>query len=121
MERWTFLILADPAGEPIQIRVFLRAGEDEARWPVAQIRVDGSEVPVDAADQGLRGAGVEGARDLPGPRRYRGALERFEEPAPQRSGRLRLAGGVRLGVLVVRDQFAHHADQQPPSFLTRQS
>ncbi len=49
MERWTFLILADPAGEPIQIRVFLRAGEDEARWPVAQIRVDGSEVPVDAA------------------------------------------------------------------------
>jgi hypothetical protein len=47
MERWTFLILADPAGEPIQIRVFLRAGEDEARWPVAQIGVDGSDVPVD--------------------------------------------------------------------------
>jgi hypothetical protein len=49
MERWTFLILADPAGEPIHIRIFLRAGEDEARWPVAQIGVDGSEVPVDDA------------------------------------------------------------------------
>lgn len=51
MERWTFLILADPAGEPIQIRVFLRAGEDQTRWPVAQIGVDGSEVPVDEADK----------------------------------------------------------------------
>ena len=49
MERWTFLILADPAGEPIQIRVFLRAGDDEARWPVAQIGVGGAEVPVDEA------------------------------------------------------------------------
>ena len=49
MERWTFLILADPAGEPSQIRVFLRAGDDEQHWPVAQIGVDGAEVPVDDA------------------------------------------------------------------------
>lgn len=47
MERWTFLILADPAGQPSQIRVFLRAGDDESRWPVTQITVDGTEVPVD--------------------------------------------------------------------------
>lgn len=51
MERWTYLILADPTGEPTQIRVFLRAGDDESRWPVAQVAVDGSEVAVDAAEK----------------------------------------------------------------------
>lgn len=49
MERWTFLILADPEGEPNQIRVYLRAGDDESRWPVVQVTVDGAEVPVDDA------------------------------------------------------------------------
>ncbi len=49
MERWTFLILADAEGEPNQIRVYLRAGDDESRWPVAQVTVDGAEVPVDDA------------------------------------------------------------------------
>jgi hypothetical protein len=47
MERWTFLILADSTGQPSQIRVFLRAGDDVSRWPVTQVTVDGTEVPVD--------------------------------------------------------------------------
>jgi hypothetical protein len=47
MERWTFLILADERGEPAQIRMFLRAGEDPAAWPVLQVRMDGAEVDVD--------------------------------------------------------------------------
>ena len=51
MERWTFLILADPAGEPAQIRILLRSGDDEARWPVAQLAVNGQEVPVDGAEK----------------------------------------------------------------------
>jgi hypothetical protein len=49
MERWTFLILADPSGEPSQIRLYLRAGADESTWPVVQVAVDGTEVPVDEA------------------------------------------------------------------------
>jgi hypothetical protein len=47
MDRWTFLILADEQGDASQIRMFLRAGEDPAAWPVLQVRVDGSEVGVD--------------------------------------------------------------------------
>ena len=49
MERWTFLIIADAGGAPSQIRVILRAGEDEVAWPKAQLTLDGREVPVDAA------------------------------------------------------------------------
>jgi len=47
MERWTFLILADDAGEPSQIRMFLRAGDDPGSWPSLQVALDGSEVPLD--------------------------------------------------------------------------
>lgn len=47
MERWTFLIIAGPDGSPIQIRVFLRAGDDPDRWPVAQVTLDGRRVEVD--------------------------------------------------------------------------
>lgn len=47
MERWTFLILAAADGSPSQIRIHLRDGDDPARWPALQVRVDGSEVPVD--------------------------------------------------------------------------
>ena len=49
MERWTFLIIADATGSPSQIRIVLRAGEDEAAWPRTQITVDGREVEGDAA------------------------------------------------------------------------
>jgi hypothetical protein len=49
MERWTFLILADDDGAARQIRMFLRAGDDPAAWPVLQVGVDGTEVPVDEA------------------------------------------------------------------------
>ena len=49
MERWTFLIIAGPDGAPVEVRVFLRAGDDEARWPSAQIALDGREVAVDEA------------------------------------------------------------------------
>jgi len=51
MERWTYLIIAGPDGGPAQVRVFLRAGDDEARWPSAQLTVDGREVPVDDVAQ----------------------------------------------------------------------
>lgn len=47
MERWTFLIIADDGGAPSQIRIVLRAGEEEVAWPRAQISVDGREVDVD--------------------------------------------------------------------------
>lgn len=47
MERWTFLIIAGPDGSPIQIRVFLRAGDDASAWPASQITLDGTEVAVD--------------------------------------------------------------------------
>jgi hypothetical protein len=47
MERWTFLVLADERGEPDQLRILLRAGEDEAAWPSVQVALDGTEVPVD--------------------------------------------------------------------------
>ena len=38
MERWTFLIIADTGGAPIQIRILLRTGDDEIAWPRAQPR-----------------------------------------------------------------------------------
>jgi hypothetical protein len=47
MERWTFLVLADDDGTPKQIRMFLRAGNDESAWPSLQVGMDGVEVPVD--------------------------------------------------------------------------
>jgi hypothetical protein len=46
MERWTFLIIAGPDGSALQIRVLLRAGDDPAAWPTAQLALDGTEVPV---------------------------------------------------------------------------
>ena len=49
MERWTYLILADAGGSPSEIRVILRAGDDETAWPAAQVAVGGGEVAVDAA------------------------------------------------------------------------
>ncbi len=49
MERWTFLIIADDGGAPSQIRILLRAGDDEAAWPSAQLALDGTEVGVDQA------------------------------------------------------------------------
>jgi hypothetical protein len=49
LERWTFLIIAGPDGSPVQIRAFLRAGDDASTWPVAQITLDGSETQVDDA------------------------------------------------------------------------
>jgi hypothetical protein len=47
MERWTFLILSADDGSASQIRLFLRAGDDAGSWPVLQVGVDGTEVPVD--------------------------------------------------------------------------
>ncbi len=47
MERWTFLVIAAPDGEPAQIRVRLRTGDDDAAWPTAQVALDGTEVPPD--------------------------------------------------------------------------
>jgi hypothetical protein len=51
MERWTFLILADDDGGAKQIRMFLRAGEDESAWPALQVGTDGVEVPLDTAQK----------------------------------------------------------------------
>lgn len=47
MERWRFHIIAAPDGSPAGVRMYLRAGDDEAAWPRLQIKVDGSEVPLD--------------------------------------------------------------------------
>jgi len=47
MERWTFLMIPGPDGAAIQIRVFLRAGDDPEAWPAAQVAMDGTEVTVD--------------------------------------------------------------------------
>jgi hypothetical protein len=47
MERWTFLIIAGDGGSPSQIRVILRAGDDESSWPRAQLALDGTAVAVD--------------------------------------------------------------------------
>jgi len=47
MERWTFLVIAGPDGSPTQLRVLLRDGDDPARWPAAQVGLDGSDLPVD--------------------------------------------------------------------------
>lgn len=49
MERWTFLIIAAEDGSPSQIRMILRDGADESAWPAVQVKVDGTEVPVDDA------------------------------------------------------------------------
>lgn len=49
MERWTFLVIADAAGTADQIRMVLRAGDDPSSHPVCQVRLDGTEVPVDDA------------------------------------------------------------------------
>jgi hypothetical protein len=51
MERWTFLILADDDGSAKQVRMFLRSGDDSSGWPVLQVGLDGSEVPVDDVDK----------------------------------------------------------------------
>jgi hypothetical protein len=51
MERWTFLIIADGAGDAAQIRMVLRAGDDPSSWPTLQVAVDGTEVPVDDAEK----------------------------------------------------------------------
>jgi hypothetical protein len=47
MERWTYLIIAGADGAAIQMRIFLRNGDDESAWPVVQVSLDGTEVPVD--------------------------------------------------------------------------
>ncbi len=47
MERWTFLMIAGPDGAATQLRVFLRAGDDPAAWPGAQLALDGTDMPVD--------------------------------------------------------------------------
>ena len=47
MERWTFLVIAGPDGEPAQMRVLLRTGDDPAGWPAAQVALDGSDSPLD--------------------------------------------------------------------------
>jgi len=47
MERWTYLVIAGPEGEPAQLRVVLRHGEDPDAWPVAQITMDGAVVAAD--------------------------------------------------------------------------
>jgi hypothetical protein len=49
MERWTFLVIAGPDDEPAQMRVILRAGDDSARWPAAQLSLDGTGVALDDA------------------------------------------------------------------------
>jgi hypothetical protein len=49
MERWTYLVIADPAGDAAQVRVLLRAGDDPQAWPAAQIAIDGSDRSVDGA------------------------------------------------------------------------
>jgi hypothetical protein len=49
MERWTFHMIAGPDGREAQVRLILRAGEDPARYPRLQARLDGVEVPLDAA------------------------------------------------------------------------
>lgn len=49
MERWTFLVIADAAGQADQIRMVLRSGDDPSAYPVCQVRLDGTEVPVDDA------------------------------------------------------------------------
>ena len=51
MERWTFLIIAADDGSAKQIRMILRAGEEPSAYPVAQIALDGSEVPVDDVEK----------------------------------------------------------------------
>jgi hypothetical protein len=49
MERWTYLVIAGPDGGAAELRVLLRSGEEPAGWPAAQIGVDGTDRPVDAA------------------------------------------------------------------------
>ena len=49
MERWWFHMIAGPDGAEAEIRLILRDGEDETTFPTLQIRVDGTEVPVNDA------------------------------------------------------------------------
>lgn len=51
MERWTFLVIADEAGKAQQIRMILRAGEDASAYPVIQVSLDGTKVPVDDVEK----------------------------------------------------------------------
>jgi hypothetical protein len=50
MERWTFHMIADGDGRESQIRMILRAGDDPEAYPKLQVRMDGGEVPLDAAE-----------------------------------------------------------------------
>jgi hypothetical protein len=50
VERWTFDMIAGEDGHEKQVRVVLRAGDDPARYPRAQIGMDGVEVRVDDAE-----------------------------------------------------------------------
>lgn len=49
MERWTFHMIAGEDGREAQVRLILRAGDDPARYPRLQVRLDGVQVPLDAA------------------------------------------------------------------------
>jgi hypothetical protein len=49
MERWTFHMIAGPDGREAQVRMILRAGDDPARHPRLQVRLDGTEVRLDDA------------------------------------------------------------------------
>jgi hypothetical protein len=49
MERWTFHMIAGPDGREAQVRMFLRAGDDPARYPRLQVRLDGVQVALDDA------------------------------------------------------------------------
>ena len=49
MERWTFHMIAGPDGREAQVRMFLRAGDDPDSYPRLQVRLDGTEVPLDGA------------------------------------------------------------------------
>ncbi|MCU0269033.1 MAG: hypothetical protein MUF83_10325 [Acidimicrobiales bacterium] len=49
MERWWFHMIAGPDGSEQQVRLILRVGEDPSAFPTLQVRLDGTEVPVDDA------------------------------------------------------------------------
>lgn len=49
MERWWFHMIAGPDGREQQVRLVLRVGDDPAQFPTLQVRLDGTEVPVDDA------------------------------------------------------------------------
>jgi hypothetical protein len=66
MERWTFLIIAGPDGSPVQVRIFLRAGDDASAWPAAQLALDGTEVPVCESDHDFEAPEWKAAQLLDG-------------------------------------------------------